>query len=78
MKVIYRNGISFKKWMENVDSILSKKIGLVSADLPDFCWGHAYEEEMTSRNAVEECISFLDAELSSSRRYACTENDDQF
>lgn len=72
-KTIYRDGISFEKWMRTVDQILVKKCGLPSDDLPDMLWAQWWEDGLTPRNAVEACLeecSFTDdAEVSDDSRY---------
>lgn len=61
--IIYRDGISFDKWMRTVDEILIKQCGLPSDDLPDQTWALWFEDGLTPRNAVEACLdecSFMD------------------
>lgn len=59
MNLIYRDGISFEKWMESVDQLLVNITGFDSMDLPDFLWMDAFEDRATPRDAIEE---FLDKE----------------
>lgn len=35
---------TFEHWMRAVDNVLSSIAGLVSEDLPDYCYADAYED----------------------------------
>ena len=35
---------TFEQWMQEVDQWLDRKCGMVSADLPDYCYRDAYDD----------------------------------
>lgn len=48
--------LSFDDWMRAVDSILARKLGLTSADLPDCCYADWHENGVTPRNAANRAV----------------------
>lgn len=54
---------TFEKWMEEVDGLISSRLGLSSADLRDRNWRDEYEDGSTPEQAVEEELGDLDGDL---------------
>jgi hypothetical protein len=48
--------LTFDQWMEQVDAALVRKVGVCSADLPDFCYADMYEAGYSPETAADEAI----------------------
>lgn len=48
--------MNFDIWMQKVDSLLSKHIGLSSADLPDYCYRDEFDDGATPAQAAKAAI----------------------
>ena len=51
-----RDGISFDEWMNYVDALICKRVGLGYMDLPDWLYRDAYEDEETCGDAATQAI----------------------
>jgi Family of unknown function (DUF5419) len=47
---------SFEQWMAEVDEVLVKKVGVSSADLPDWTYRDAFDQGSTPEEAADEAI----------------------
>jgi hypothetical protein len=47
---------SFAQWMQEVDSIISAKIGLSSADLPDLAYMDMWENGKSAKSAAAKAL----------------------
>lgn len=56
MHKIYTNGRSFESFMQAIDELLIKKLGVTSADLPDRCYADYFDDGLRARDVVEEIL----------------------
>ena len=45
-----------EQWMKEVDSLISRQIGLGANDLPDFLYRDAYDDGRTTKSVAREVI----------------------
>jgi len=50
------NKIPFSQWMRDVDKAISLLVGLISDDLPDWCYRDAYDEGLSAKVAARKAI----------------------
>jgi len=46
--------MKFETWLDKVDSILERKIGMDHNSIPDYCWWDLWDSELTPHEAVQE------------------------
>lgn len=53
---------TFEQWFQQVDRLISSKLGLGVNDLRDRLWRDAFEEGLTPQEAVEQELGDLDSD----------------
>jgi hypothetical protein len=48
--------MKFETWMAAVDIILTKRFGMTSADMPDWCWWDLWDENLTPSEAIADYL----------------------
>lgn len=51
------NGLTFEHWLDNVNSVVQRRLGVGYLDLADWRWYDAWADEMSPADAADEAIS---------------------